>query len=59
MAKLDEDRLHYLAVLAVDNAEGGAQLEIKDEWLRKSLIVNVKKQMKRAVEEATAVEVAK
>lgn len=53
--KAEETRAHYLAVLAIDNGEGGAQIEIKDEWLRESLILNVEKQMKRGIKEAITV----
>lgn len=47
-------RIHWLAELAVDNGEGGAQVEIQDKWLRESLILNIEKQMQRAVDLALA-----
>jgi hypothetical protein len=51
---ITDERIHWLAELAIDNGEGGAQKEVKDEWLRESLILNVEKQMRRAVNEALA-----
>ena len=51
---ITDERIHYLATLAVDNGEGGAQKEIEDKWLRESLILNVEVQMKRAIAEANS-----
>jgi hypothetical protein len=51
---MDSKRIRWLAELAIDNGEGGAQLEIADATLRESLIINVEKQMARAVKEALA-----
>ena len=51
---MTKERIHWLAELAIDHGEGGAQLEIADATLRESLILNVEKQMRRAVTESMA-----
>jgi hypothetical protein len=44
----------YLADLAVDNGEGGAQMMIADQMLRRSMVANVRKQMQRLEAHARA-----
>lgn len=42
----------YWAELAVDNSEGGAQIQIQDLVLRKSLLLNIEAVVARAIKHA-------